>query len=751
MKNLVIVESPTKAKTISRFLGDGYEIIASMGHIMDLPKSTLGIDIEKNFTPQYEMMKDKAKIISELKSAGKTADNIFLATDPDREGEAIAAHVKEILIKNQKSKSKEQRYSRVVFHEITKDAIDEAFKSPRDIDVNLVDAQTARRVLDRLVGYKLSPILWSKVRRGLSAGRVQSIALRLIVEREREIEKFKKEKYGTVTVKLKSQNPNLKTTSQNLETEGTPFELIEINKEKIEISKKLNLYDGEYTFSKTTIGTEESAKQILKDLKIKEFKVSDVTKKEIKRTPPPPYTTSTLQQDGARRMGLSGRRTMSLAQKLYEEGFITYHRTDAVTISDSARKQMSAYVVKEFGEKYIASSPRFYKNTSKNAQEAHEAIRPTNVSNQPSVISNQLGAQYGKLYEIIWRRAIATQMADAITESTSVLVEAKNVILSKVKDLGDSSVSPQNDNTVYSLKANGSVLVFDGFLKINPWALNDSRLPEFQSGEALGFIDSSFEEHETLPPPRYNDASIIKTLEEKGIGRPSTYATIISTIESRQYIERVEQKFQPTNVGLAVNDFLVTNFSTVDDIPFTALMEDELDEIASGKRKWEPVIKEFYEPFEKTLSEVKQAARVKIEVEKTDEICPEDGGHLIIRIGRFGKFLACENFPTCKFTKPFVVETNLWCPKCGDGALPATPSASDGGRGKIILKKTRKGRKFYGCSNYPNCDFAAWKLEDIKHPKVEQSEISSGPSAGEGKREKESKEKSEETPAKTTE
>jgi len=667
MKTLVIVESPTKAKTISRFLGDGYEIIASMGHIMDLPKSTLGIDLEKNFAPDYQVMVDKKKIIAELKSAAKNAEKIILATDPDREGEAIAAHIEQMLTQN--SKVKAQVFQRIAFHEITKEAIEEALKAPREIDENLVDAQTARRVLDRLVGYKLSPILWRKVRRGLSAGRVQSVALRLIVEREREIEKFKKEPYYTITATLKN-------------TGETAFELIEINGEKIEISEKLNLYDGEYNFAKTSIDTGTKAKNIEADLKTKQFKVSDVTKKEMRRTPPPPYTTSTLQQDAARRMGLSGKRTMGLAQKLYEEGFITYHRTDSVVISETARKQMSDYVKKEFGEKYLPPKPRYYKATQKNAQEAHEAIRPTNVRSQVATVGQQLGAQYAKLYEIIWRRAVATQMADAVTESTVVLVDASN--------------------GSYALKANGSVLVFDGFLKINPLALNDNRLPDFKTGEDLDFINSLSEAHETMPPPRYNDASIIKTLEEAGIGRPSTYATIISTIESRQYIDRNEGKFIPTSVGFAVNDFLVTNFATIDDIPFTAQMEDELDLIASGDKRWSPVIKEFYDPFSETLDRVGEAARVKIEVEKTDEICPQDQGHLIIRVGRFGKFMACENFPTCKFTKPFSQETGLVCPKDG---------------GKIVFKKTKKGRRFYGCANYPKCDFAAWKTEDIKKPK----------------------------------
>ena len=664
MKNLVIVESPTKARTISRFLGDGFEVIASMGHIYDLPKSKLGVDVEKDFTPDYELLKDKKKIIDEIKKISKTADRIIMATDLDREGEAIAYHIAQNI--------GSQDVDRIVFHEITKEAIEEALANPKKINKDLVDAQTARRVLDRLVGYKLSPILWQKVRRGLSAGRVQSVALRLIVEREREIEKFKKTPYYTILVTLKKDSTE------------TGFELIEIERQKIEISEKLDLYDGEYKFTKTSIEREDKAKQIEEDLKTKDFKVADVTKKEMRRTPPPPYTTSTLQQDGARRMGLSGRRTMQLAQKLYEEGYITYHRTDSVAIADSARKQMTEYVKSEFGEKYLAPTPRFYKNTSKNAQEAHEAIRPAKANVTSTQVSKDLGPQYGKLYEIIWRRALATQMADAITESTVVMVDG--------------------GKGAYTLKANGSILVFEGFLKINPFALEDKRLPDFVANEKLGFVNSASEFHETLPPPRYNDASIIKTLEEKGIGRPSTYATIISTIESRGYIEREESRFKPTSVGIAVNDFLVENFSTVDDIPFTAAMEDQLDQIANGEKKWVPVLKEFYKPFEETLDKVKDAKRVKIEVEQTNELCPEcKKGNLVIRTGRFGKFLSCATFPDCKFTKPLVQETNLICPKDG---------------GKIVIKKTKRGRRFYGCSNYPKCDFAAWKLEDIKSATV---------------------------------
>ena len=659
MKNLVVVESPTKAKTISRFLGDDYQIIASMGHIMDLPKSKLGVDIEKDFTPDYQLMPDKKKIISELKSVGKGADIIILATDPDREGEAIAAHIQDIL--------KGQNFKRIVFHEITKEAVEEALKNPRSVDLNLVDAQTARRVLDRLVGYKLSPILWQKVRRGLSAGRVQSVALRLIVEREKEIEKFKKEKYYSMDV--------IFTKDENIK-----FELTEIEGNKLEEQKSFKLYDGEYKVTKTVIDSKNKADEIVSDLKRKDYLVSDVVKKQTKRSPGPAFTTSTLQQEASRRFGYSGKRTMSLAQKLYEEGFITYHRTDSVFVAQSAIFSVRDYIKKTFGDRYLPESPKFYKAKQKLAQEAHEAIRPTNVSLLPSAIT--LGRDFVKLYELIWRKTVASQMTDALIESTTVLVNSKD--------------------KKYTLKTNGSVLVFEGFLKVSPQSLADVILPEFKVGEELTLKDALDEEHETLPPPRYNDASLVAALEEEGIGRPSTYATIISTIESRQYIERIEGRFQPTSVGLAVNDFLVANFSTIDDVPFTAAMEDELDQIASGEKKWVPVIKEFYAPFEKILEDVKGAARVKIEVEKTDELCPQDGGHLVIRIGRFGKFLACENFPNCKFTKPFMVETDLICPKDG---------------GKIVFKKTKRGRKFYGCANYPKCDFAAWKLEDIKHPK----------------------------------
>lgn len=691
---LVIVESPTKAKTIGRFLGDGYTIRASMGHVMDLPKSKLGVDTEHNFAPDYQLSADKKKTVAELKKLAKEASEIILATDPDREGEAISAHIKEILSAKKDSK----KFSRMVFHEITKEAIQEALAHPGKVNVQLVEAQTARRVLDRLVGYKISPVLWQKVRRGLSAGRVQSVALRLIVEREKEIGKFVKEPYWTVVAMLSRGpvTPHSRSTASldaagaqreplsraTPEDQDIPFYLIEIDGKKIEEQKVFQLYDGKYTVTKTTIVTKERSEEIQKDLKTKNFIVRDVLQKQTKRSPLPPFTTSTLQQEAARRLGYSGKRTMSLAQKLYEEGFITYHRTDSVNLAGSAVASVRTFIEKEYGSRYLPEKPRFFSSKQKLAQEAHEAIRPTQVSKSIEAVAGDLGRDYARLYELIWRRFVACQMTEALTESTTVLVDAK-----------------EGETAKYTFKTTGSVLVFDGYLKVTPYNLQDKNLPKFVALESLDLQDVLTESHETPPPPRYNDASLIGSLEEEGIGRPSTYASIISVILDRQYVEKDQGKFIPTSIGNAVTDFLVKNFPDIDDIPFTAQMEDELDAIANEGKPWVPVMEAFYKPFEKQLQSVKAADRVEIPAEETGEKCPKDGAPLVIRVGRFGKFISCKNFPTCDFKKPFVEETNFTCPKDG---------------GKVIARKTRKGRTFYGCANYPKCDYAAWKLQDVK-------------------------------------
>lgn len=723
MKTLVIVESPTKARTITRYLGDDFVIKYSMGHIMDLPKSTLGVDVDHDFKPALEVIADKKKLIAELKAAAKGADQIILATDPDREGEAIASNIRDVLGANLKSKISNLKFQRIVFHEITEEAIKDAIKHPRDVDMNLVDAQTARRILDRLVGYKLSPLLWQKVRRGLSAGRVQSVALRVIVEREKEIEKFQKEPYFTIHSLMQKQDKAVVSseTKQSDKKEiatssrhgGTPrndnlpveFELVEIDQKKIEIQQSYDLYDGKYTISKTSIDTAEKAEKIVEDIRKRAFVVSSVNEKQAKRSPAAPFTTSTLQQDASRRYGYSGKRTMSLAQKLYEEGFITYHRTDSTTLAPVAITQIRAFVQKTYGDTYVPEKPRLFLTKQKSAQEAHEAIRPTKFGplqgGHIETIEGQVGRDCAKLYELIWRRAVGSQMADALTQSTTVFADSVSVIPAKA---GIKIPDQVGDDKKYRLKASGSVLVFDGFLVINPQALQDRNLPQFIVDEDLNVKKVTAEAHETPAPPRYNDASIIATLEEKGIGRPSTYASIISTLVDRAYVERLEKRFEATSVGVAVNDFLVANFGDIDDIPFTAGMEDKLDLIASGNKNWVAMMREFYDPLAKKLDTVKSADRVKIKVESTGEMCPQCGNPIVVRTGKFGKFLSCSTFPECKFTRPFIEETNVACPKDGDAIKP----------GRVIVKKTKKGRKFYGCSNYPDCTFAAWKLEDIK-------------------------------------
>ncbi len=659
MKTLILVESPTKAKTLSRFLGDKYKIEASMGHIRDLPKGDLGVDIEHNFEPKYVIPKDKRKIVEGLVEEAKGIDHVILATDPDREGEAISFHLRYIL----SEENKNIKFERIVFHEITPRAINEAIEHPKDIDMNLVAAQTGRRVLDRIVGYKLSPILWMKIKKGLSAGRVQSIALRLIVEREREVEKFKSITfYRLFVVATKKGND-----------QPISFELIKVNDAAIEKTNTLKLYDGDYKYAQTNL-TKTDAQVIQNDIANKDFKILEVTQKETKRAPYPPFTTSLLQIEASRRFGYTSKRTMSLAQRLYEEGFITYHRTDSYNLSNDFINAAREYVGKTFGAKYLPPSPRIYHTKSKLAQEAHEAIRPTHVATAEAEVASSLGKDFAKLYNLIYKRALSTQMADAIFLSTRVDAQVAN-------------------GKTYDFVANGRVMKFDGFLKI--WFYEDPEqlIPELKQGESLNISDINITEHNTTPPPRYNEASLIGSLEKHGIGRPSTYAPIISTIEARFYVEKEENRFKPTEIGTLVNDFLVKNFSTIDDIPFTASMEDKLDEVADGKTDWVPVIKEFYGPFEKHLKEAEGEKKITITPEKTGAKCPLDGGDVVIRIGRFGKFKACNNFPACKFRESIVEDSGYLCPR---------------DRGKMVMKRTRKGRTFYGCENYPKCDFAVW-------------------------------------------
>lgn len=648
--NLVIVESPTKAKTIQRFLGKDYLVRSSYGHIKDLPKSKLGIDIENNFQPKFVIIPKARKTIKLLKEESKKSSRVILATDEDREGEAIAYHLKETLQLTD--------YQRIVFHEITKRAIEEALKNPRKINMNLVFSQFGRRVLDRIVGYMLSPFLWRKVARGLSAGRVQSVALRLICEREREIEKFVPQEYWTIIASLLK----LKDKSEKLKIDEAKFEAILVKK------------DGK-TIPKLGIKTKEEAEKILNELKDAEFIVKKIEKKEIKKSPPPPFITSSLQQEAWQRLRFPAKKTMFLAQGLYERGFITYHRTDSFNLSNLALSQARKFIEENFGKNYWQF--RKFKTKSKIAQEAHEAIRPTFVNNTPQKLENKLKKDELKLYDLIWKRFLATQMQDALFDSLSVFIGAKN----------------------YEFKTDGQTLKFDGFLKVYPLKIEEKTLPFLEEKEKLKLEKLVPKQHFTQPPPRYTEATLIKTLEKYGIGRPSTYAPIISTIQERNYVQKDKQKrFYPTDIGLVVNDLLVTHFPTIVDIKFTAKMEEELDEIAQGKKEWAQVIKEFYLPFKENLDKKeKEISKKDIAEEKTDKVCPLCGAPLIIKLGKFGRFYACSNFPKCKYTAPLEENRlNLKCPKCK--------------KGEIVEKRTKKGKVFYACNKYPECDFAVWDM-----------------------------------------
>lgn len=657
-KTLVIVESPTKAKTLSRFLDDNFKIEASMGHVRDLPKSKLGVDTDKDFEPAYVIPKDKRKIVENLKHIAKDAKEIILATDPDREGEAIAWHVEQLTTIKGGAK-----FKRISFHEITKEAILEALKSPRELDDQLVDAQVARRVLDRLVGYKLSPLLWFKVKKGLSAGRVQSVTVRLIVEREREIQLFKPDEYWSTEASVKKAGGD--------DSEQFVANLTKKEGKKLEVKSK------------------KQSDEIVKDLKAKttKWKIEKMEQKDVKKHPTPPFTTSTVTQAASNNFGYSAKKTMKLAQDLYEEGIITYHRTDSVSLAPVAITAARKYIDSKFGKKYVPESPKTYKTKSKLAQEAHEAIRPTKITLDSESI--KMSKDHRKLYDLIWKKFVSGQMTEAIYDQVSLDISADK----------------------YMFRAAGSFIKFPGYLAVYGRKSGDAtgdedkkKVPTLTAGTDLDLLKLIPMQHFTEPPPRYTEASLIKTLEEKGIGRPSTYAPIISTIMARNYVEREERKFRPTPLGVATNDFLVKNFPEELDYGFTADMEDGLDDIAKGEKKWVPVIAEFYKPFSEHLKKVeKEAERVKIIPELTDEQCP-DGHPLVIRYGRFGKFLACEKFPDHKFTKSFEEKIDAKCPDSGDG---------------VIIRKTKRGRPFYGCSGYPKCKWMSWTKPQTEEEKAE--------------------------------
>ena len=652
--NLVIVESPTKAKTISNFLSKDYTIESSNGHVRDLPASFLGVDIKKNFKPVYQVLPKAKKRVQELRSKVKKAEKVILATDEDREGEAIAWHLIKALELDEK-KNKKIKIERIVFHEITKKAIEEALKNPRDLDENLIDAQQARRILDRLVGYKLSPFLWQKIAKKLSAGRVQSVALRLIAEREKEIGDFKSEEYWTIEALFE--------------------------KESKKFAGKLLGIDGK-DFDKLEIKSSGQADKIIKELENKDYKVVDVKEKQIVKASPPPFITSSLQQEAFKKLRFNSKMTMMVAQKLYEgidlaegrTGLITYMRTDSYNVSVDAQSSARSFVSDNFGKDYIPDKSNIFKKKSKLAQEAHEAIRPTDPQRTPELVKNYLSNQEYKLYNLIWQRFLASQMKPAVIDILSISIKADK----------------------YDFGATGSTIKFDGFLKVYPAHIEEVELPKLEIGEILNLTELKPEQHFTKPPARYNDASLIKIMEKYGIGRPSTYAPIISTIIARGYVKRDEKKsFCPTEIGMAVSALLIENFPKIVDYNFTAKMEDELDDIAEGKAETEKILKDFYEPFHKLLLEKYQTVKKEdyMKPEETDEVCEKCGAKMAIKYSRFGKFLACTKFPECKNTKSILEKVDFKCPDCGAEA---------------VVKSTKRGRKFFGCGNYPNCKWMSW-------------------------------------------
>jgi DNA topoisomerase I len=708
---LIIVESPTKAKTISKFLGPKYKVRSSFGHIRDLPQREMGVDIDNNFQPKYVVNAKAREKVNPLKEESKKAEKVILATDEDREGEAIAWHLGEILKLDLSQKN------RIAFHEITKKAILEALENPRSLDFDLIDAQQARRILDRLVGYELSPFLWKKIKRGLSAGRVQSIALRIIVEREREIEKFQKEEFWTISALLQPKNE----TASSFESL-----LIEKNSEKIEQAITLKLFAGDYKTKKTLIPDQKTAEEIKLELEKSAFEIKEIVKKEMKRTPPPPFITSTLQQTAISSLGFSAKQTMMIAQKLYEQGHITYMRTDSTNLSLSSLVAAKKTIETLFGKNYALESPRYYKARSKGAQEAHEAIRPTYAEKTPEDLASSLDSNQLKLYRLIWRRMIACQMQPAILNSVKVLISA------------------DGEKNKYTLQANGSTVKFDGYLKVygEKVPVTENILPPLKEKELLSLIEIKALQKFTTPPPRYSEAALVKVLEENGIGRPSTYAPTLSTIIDRKYVEKNEErKLYPLEIGILVNDLLVEHFPQIVDMHFTVQMEEDLDQIAEGKKKWVPVIKKFYEPFHKNLEEKSKEIKKENILEKLSRNCPECGGDLLVRFGRYGKFIACNNYPNCKYTEKTEEEKKVEeensgekCEKCGSpmvvkrgkyGSFLGCSKYPDCKNlkkiqnkigikcpkckeGDILERRSKRGKTFYGCSRYPDCDFSLW-------------------------------------------
>ncbi|WP_042272078.1 type I DNA topoisomerase [[Clostridium] dakarense] len=647
-KTLVIVESPAKAKTIEKFLGKGhYTVKASVGHVRDLPKSKLGVDIENNFDPQYINIRGKGDVIKELKKEAKKSKKVYLATDPDREGEAISWHLAHILDLDEKDEC------RIEFNEITKDAIKKAIKSPRNIDISVVDAQQARRVLDRLLGYQISPILWLKVRKGLSAGRVQSVTTKLICDREKEIKAFIPVEYWTIDLEAKTSNG-----------EDVSLKFYGKDNKKIEIEN------------------EEMVNEILSDIKDKDLDVVSIESKSRKKAAPKPFTTSMLQQEAANKLSFTTKKTMSIAQELYEGididketvGLISYIRTDSKRISDEAKEKSKAYILDEIGENYYKNTAeQKEKKETKKVQDAHEAIRPTYVDKTPDSIKSYLSKDQYKLYNLIWRRFVASQMEDSVFDILNLECQIGN----------------------YIFKATGSKMKFDGYTKIyNFTDREDKILPDIKEGDVLNLENISPLQHFTNPPARFTEASLVKTLEELGIGRPSTYAPTITTILNREYVEKQGTSLCPTELGIIVTDILENNFQKFIDVDFTAQMENQLDEIEEGHIEWKKVVSDAYEPLREAI-EVAIESIEKINMdEETDEICENCGENMVIKYGRFGKFMACKNYPECKTTKPLVNKVGVKCPKCHEG--------------DIILRKSKKGKAFYGCSNYPECDFIAW-------------------------------------------